>query len=136
MRQKRILLRLVEAVNLVAEQDRAALDQAQAAFGFLDDLAHARDAFGDGAELHECGAGALRDDASEGGFAGAGRPPEDDAAQLVLLDQLAQRLAGTQQMILADELLERGGTHACGERRIRVCRRCRIQPFGCTVLIE
>jgi hypothetical protein len=47
VRQKRILLRLVEAMDLVGEQDRAS-SGLQATLRFADDLANARHPFGHG----------------------------------------------------------------------------------------
>ena len=50
------------------------------------------------------------------GLAGAGRPPEDERADIVALDLRAQRLARTDQVLLADEFIERPRTHAVGQR--------------------
>ncbi len=49
-------------------------------------------------------------------FAGAGRPPEDERADIVALDLGAQRLAGTNQMLLPDVFVEGARTHAIGKR--------------------
>ena len=65
----------------------------------------------------KCACGRLGDQARERGLAGAGRAPEDDRLQQVALDGLAQRLPGRQQILLADELVERARPHALGERR-------------------
>jgi len=47
-RQKRVLLPLVEPMDLVAEEDRPLSVILEPLFGLFDDLAHARHAFGDG----------------------------------------------------------------------------------------
>jgi hypothetical protein len=93
-----------------------------------DDLAHAGNALGDGAEVARTRRRALGDDARERRLAGARRPPEDDAADGVLLDQLAQRLAGPEQVLLADVLVERARPHARGERRVRAGGAARRRP--------
>ncbi len=49
-------------------------------------------------------------------LAGSWRSPEDERADVVALDLDAQRLAGRDQMLLADELIERPRTHAISER--------------------
>ena len=102
-------------MNLIAEEDRAALHRAAARLGFLDDLAYARDTLGHGTELDECCVRALGDDARDGRLASAGRTPEDDAADRVALDQLTQSAAGREQVLLPDILVECARPHACGE---------------------
>src|SRR2546426_12835871 len=64
--EKGVLLRLVEAVDLVAEQDRAATLVLESLLRLLDDVAHPPHPLGDGGERLEVAGG--------GGFAG-GRPP-------------------------------------------------------------
>ena len=51
-------------------------------------------------------------------LAGAGRAPEDDRLQQVALDRLAQRPAGREQLLLADELVEACAA-ACARRAAR-----------------
>src|SRR6266550_5101786 len=55
------------------------------------------------------------DEAGQGGLSGAGRPPEDARAHVAAADQLPQRLAGPEEVVLAEELLERRRAHAGGE---------------------
>ena len=57
-----------------------------------------------------------RNDARQRGLADAGRSPEDDGAELVALDLDAQRLARAEDVLLADELIERRRTHPFGQR--------------------
>jgi hypothetical protein len=47
--------------------------------------------------------------------------PQDDRLQQIPLDGFAQRLAGREQILLADELVERARPHPFGERRRRTC---------------
>ena len=65
--------------------------------------------------------GEVGDDLGERGFADAGRAPEDEAGCVIIFDLQAERLAGSEEMRLAEELVERAGTHALGERRALGC---------------
>ena len=114
-RQERVLLRFVEAVDFVDEDDGAAAGGAAEPLGLGHDLADFLDAGQHGAERHES-RGRVGDDARERRLAGAGRPPEDDRLQQVALDRLAQRLAGREQILLADELIEGARPHPLGQR--------------------
>ena len=53
-----------------------------------------------------------RDDLGQRGLAGSGRPPEDGRRQPICLDQAAQRLARSDKVLLADDLVERHGAAA------------------------
>ena len=118
-RQERILLRAIEAVDLVAEEDRAAAFDLAALLGFANDLAHARHAFGHGAERHEVLVGVAREQTRERRLAAARRAPEHHARDRALLDRLAQRFAGAEQLLVPQEIVERFGTQPMGERRRR-----------------
>src|SRR5690606_37943192 len=121
------------AVDLVAEQDGAATHRTAAGLSLPDNLANARNALRDRAELHERGIRPIRDDPRDGRLAGARRPPEDDAADCVLLDQLAQRPAGSEQMLLTDVLVQRAHRHASRERRPRLRTFAALVRAGCVV---
>ncbi len=56
----------------------------------------------------------------ERGFADARRSPQDDRTELIALDLHPQRLARSQDMLLADKLFERLRTHALGQRALAV----------------
>ena len=85
------------------------------------------DAGEDGGEFDEGGVGGVGDDFGEGGFADAGRAPEDHGGGVVALDLHAERLAGPEEMLLAEELVEGAGAHALGERSgSRVSRRLEV----------
>ena len=58
----------------------------------------------------------LGDDVGQGGLAGAGRAVEDQRAEPVGLEQAAQQLAGAEEVLLADELVEGARPHARGQR--------------------
>ena len=117
--QKRVLLRLVEAMDFVDEDDRSAAGGPSQALGVGHDLADFLDAGQHGAERHEASLRRVRDDAGERRLAGAGRAPENDRLQEIALDGFAQRLAGREQLLLADELVERARAHPLGQRRRR-----------------
>jgi hypothetical protein len=109
-----VLLGLVEAMDLVYEQDGARME-AGGLFGGDHDLLDLLDAGHDGGELDEGGVGERGDDLGERGFAGAGRAPEDHGGGVVVSDGESQRLAGGEQMLLADELFQRVRPHALGQ---------------------
>ena len=116
-RQERVLLRLVEAVDLVEEEDRAltcAPSRSRA-------RASTPRTFGDGGrhggELLERGPGRASPRSGRGSScrcrAGRRRSPTD----AVLLDRAPQRRALADHALLAHELLERAAAGAGGERR-------------------
>src|SRR4029077_9603074 len=93
-RQERILLRFVEAMNLVDEDDRASSGGAAEPFGLRHDVANFLDAGEHGAEGDKPRLGRVRNNPREGGFARARWSPENDRLEQVAFDRLAQRLAG------------------------------------------
>jgi hypothetical protein len=115
-RQEGVLLCLVEAVDLVDEHDRAPAGAAPPVLGRGHHLFDLLDAGEHGAERHEARLRELGDHPGQRRLAGAGRTPEDDRLQHVALDGEAQRRAGRQDVFLADDVVERAGTHALGER--------------------
>ena len=115
VRQKGVLLRAVEAMHFVHEDDGAPA-VATRAFGLRHHFLDFLDAGEHGAEGNEFGVRAPGDDPRERRLAAAGRAPEEHRAELVALDLRAQRLAGAEQLFLADEFVERLRAHAVGER--------------------
>ena len=120
VRQEGVLLRFVEAVNFVDEDDGARAVLA-GAVGVGHDLLDFLDAGEHGGKLDEVGLGDAGDDLGEGGFAGARRAPEDHRGGIVALDLDAQRLARADQVLLADEFVERARAHAVGQRARAAC---------------
>ena len=120
VRQKSVLLGLVEAMHFVHENDGAPPGAPRVLGGGHHVLDFA-DAAEHGAEGHEFGMRAARDQARQSGFAAAGRSPQNHRAEFVALDGHAQGLAGAQQFLLADELFERARAHAFGERAASRC---------------
>ena len=118
-RQQRVLLRLVEAVDLVDEEHRAPALRTQPLTGAPDHRLDVGLAGRDRRELFERRFRARRDDARERGLAGAGRAEEDRRRHAVLLDRPPQRRPLAHELRLAGELVERSRAHAVGERRVR-----------------
>ena len=107
--QEGVLLGLVEAVDLVEEQDRAGALLAQAGPGpghDLTDVLHPGRHRRQGLERLGRHPG---DEAGKGGLARPRRAPEDHRRQPVGLDQLAQRAVGAEEVLLADHVVEGAG---------------------------
>ena len=115
--EQRVLLRAVEAVDLVEEAERAPAHLGQVLAGLVDDAPHVGHAGGDGRERHEPRAGGLRGQARQRGLAGARRAPQDQRDQPPLGEHPAQRGARAQRRVLPHDLVERGRTHPVGQRR-------------------
>src|SRR5262245_66584250 len=88
MRKEGVLLRPIEAVDLVAEKHRAATQRATS-FGFFDDFTDSGNAVDDGAELHELPVGVLGDQACDRRLPAAGWAPEDAAADITAANGVA-----------------------------------------------
>ncbi len=104
VRKERILLGLVEAMDLV-DENKGAATQPAVALGIGHhslDLLYAAE---HGAKRDEIAMGETRDDSRQSGFADARRSPENDGTELIALDLLAQRFARREDMLLACELL-------------------------------
>ena len=128
MGEEGVLLRLVEAVDLVDEDDGAAALAPPALLGRAQDLAHLLDPGEDRAHRLEVGLGQAADHEGEGRLARAGRAPEDERAELVLLDRAAQGPAGAEHLLLAEDLVERARPHPVGERRVGPRLADRVRP--------
>ena len=126
--QKRILLRLVEAVNLVDEENGARM-HLRGLGGRGHDLLDLLDAAHDGGELDEAGLGGFGNDLGQRGFAHARADPRRSwSRRSSRLDLHAQRLAGADQVLLAAQFLKRARAHALGQRR--GARACPWGPSG------
>jgi hypothetical protein len=105
--KKRVLLRLVEAVHLVDEEDGAPAARCKRVLGFLHRLADVLDAGEHGRERDELGVESLRHEPGDGGLARARRTPQDHGVRLARFEGEPQRLAGTDEMALPYDLVER-----------------------------
>jgi len=113
--QQPVLLRLVETVDLVDEQDRLAAGQGR---GFrrrdrLPDLGQAR---GHGVQAQELRGRPFRDDTGQGRLSRARRTVEHEGDEGVFLDGPPERPPRRKQMRLSDELVQASRLHAPGER--------------------
>ena len=119
-RQQRVLLGLVEAVDLVEEQDRLGPARPAAPVaavgGALDHRAHLRAPGGDGAQLLERRLRALGDDSRERRLARSRRAVQHHRVWMPLLDRRPQRRVRAEQVGLADELVEAARTDSNGQR--------------------
>jgi hypothetical protein len=106
------LLRLVETVDLVDEEDRGF----GALPGALDDGAHVLDAGGHRAERLESGPDAFADQPRDGRLAGAGRPPQHEGGHVPGPHRRPQRRVRSDDRVLAQDLLEALGPQPLRER--------------------
>ena len=111
-RQQRVLLGLVEAVDLVEEEDRWRPTRGATMGRALEHGAHLGAAGLHGAQLLEHRPRVLGEDPRERRLAGAGRPVQDHRMGVTLFDRRAQRRVAAEQVLLADELGERPRAHA------------------------
>src|SRR5207302_2020205 len=106
VRQKRVLLRFVEAMNFVDEDDGLRSTR----LPFLARLLHQRadllDAGAGGGEGDETRPSLVGDDARERGLAGTGRTPEDHGRDAVALDGGAEESSFAEQLIDTDDVFE------------------------------
>ncbi len=85
MGKEGILLGFVETVNFIDKEDGASLEVPVLA-GALDDRFDIFLAGSDGGDFDKVGFELMREDASEGGLAGAWWPPEDEVDGLAFFD--------------------------------------------------
>jgi hypothetical protein len=116
--QEGILLRLVEAMHLVDEQDGAP-PLLRHHLGLLHRLADVLDAGKHRRQRDEFGIEAVGHQPRQRGLADARRAPEDHRMRRAGREGQAQRLALADQVALADHLVERARPHLLGQRRMR-----------------
>ena len=116
--EQRILLRLVEAVDFVDEEERGPLVEEALFAGRLDHFADLLDAGGDGRKGEE-GPFELRgDDLGERGFAHARGTPEDERGNVSRFEELAEDAFRAYEVLLSDVFVEGFGAQAFGQRGI------------------
>ena len=116
-RQESVLLCLVEAMNLVDEEDRA-LAVRRVLLRLLHDRANLLDAARHGGKVDETSLRLPRNDACERRLADARRSPEDHREDLVLGDELPEHLSLAHEVLLPHIVRKPLGTHACRQRQI------------------
>ena len=110
-----VLLRFVEAVDFVDEEDGGFVAKFLPSSGLFDFGANFGDIRFDAVEGLEAGAGALGDDGGESGFAGAGRAVEDEGRKAVGLDGATEKFSFGEDVLLTTNFGEIAGTHTGGE---------------------
>src|SRR5437660_12233418 len=95
-----ILLRFVEMVDFIDEEDRG-LAQAMKLFRFLDDLPEVFDSRRDGGELHASCASRAREDPGRRGRAASRRAPKNRGRQLARCGYSSANLPGPGKMLHA-----------------------------------
>lgn len=134
--QQRVLLRLVEPVDLVQEQHRPCLllllllllptggSKALARARGLDGALDLGDAAARGrGHADERAARGRGEDAPDARLAAARRAPEDERRQVAAVDRRAQHGAGAERVRLAHDVVQRARAQALGERRHAHARR-------------
>ena len=111
--EEAVLLAAVEAVDLVAEQQRPS-SRLPPAPGGVPQLAQIRNAALDGADRLEMQVRLLGQEARDGGLAGAGRTPQHHGGQRPRRDHAAQRGVGGEQVILPNDI-----GHGLGPQPVR-----------------
>lgn len=117
-REEVILLRLVEAVDLVDEEDGLPTVAAVVLLRAGDDLLEVLLAGDGGVHLLEVGLRGVRDDLREGRLAGTRRAVKDEGAELVGPDRAVEQGARGDDLLLADDVVEGLRAHAGGQRRV------------------
>ena len=118
VRQEAILLRAVEAMDLVDEQQRAAALLTLHA-RFVEGFAQVLDAGEDRGQLFEYEVGFAGEQARDRGLAAARRTPEDEARQSPTFEQSRQFAVGPDEMVLAGDFRERPRAQPVGKRARR-----------------
>ena len=123
VRQERVLLRLVEAVNLVDEEQDRLAGATQLVLRVGDDLAQLLHAVQHGRERDVAYAARVGEEPRERGLARSGRAPQDQRLQASAGEQIAQDATRSEEVALADELV-----HACAAACARRAARARASP--------
>ena len=106
-------------MNLVDEQQRLATARGQAVAGRAEYFAQFLDPFSHRTDLPELAAARPRQQTGQSRLARAGWTEQDHRSQPVGFEQAPQQFPLPQEMLLADELLERLGAHA-GRQGLRL----------------
>ena len=116
-RQKRVLLRLIKAVDFVDKQQRA-LTHAMVLLRLAHHAANFLDAARHGAEIDEIRLRPRRNDLRQRRFTHARRPPKDHGRHAVFFNQLPQHFALAEQMALPRKFLQRTRPHPRRKRHV------------------
>ena len=126
-RQQGVLLRLVEAVDLVEKQDGASLVLLQTVLRLGQHLADVLDAGVDRGQWLERGVGLGGYESGKGRLAGPRRSPQNHRQRAAGADHYTEGGAWSQEMLLPNDLVEFGGSHP-GRKRFH--RPTPLGPLG------
>jgi hypothetical protein len=115
--KKAVLLRAIEAVDLVDEQ-QGALACARGGPGFGEHFLQVGDARKDRRDGDEAKADRIGEQARDARLAGARRAPQDHRSKLAGGDHSADRSVGAGQMLLTDDIGQAPRPQPVSERRI------------------
>ena len=116
MGEEGVLLGLVEAMDLVEEQHGPGAVQRDPVLRLGDQRADVGDAGHDRRDRREMGTDLAGQQPGEARLAGAGRAPQDQAREVPAGDAPPQRAALTDEVRLADELVQAARAHPRGQR--------------------
>jgi hypothetical protein len=130
-RQEGVLLRLVEAMHLVDEEDRRLAAARELVLRGLHRFADVLHAAEHRRKRHEVRVEGVRHQARERGLARSGRAPEDHRVRLAGLEGEAQRLARAEEVLLAYDLVDRlrPQTLRKRSRRLDLKERVHLEPL-------
>ncbi|OIQ69737.1 hypothetical protein GALL_486610 [mine drainage metagenome] len=135
MRQEGVLLALVETVHLVDEHNggASALLRGLRLRHCIADVLHTRKHRRQGQKI---GIESVGHQSCQRGLAHSRRSPEQHGMQPPGFERHPQRLAGSEQMLLADDLVEGVRPQALGQRHVQRGNRRRSALFGQGCIIE
>ena len=116
MGQERVLLRLVETVYLIDEQQRLRAVEAEPLARFGDDRPDFGDAAHDGGDCDEASGYRLRQHTGKARLAASGRPPQEYRSEVALLEGSPEGSAFADEVLVAHDLIESPRAHPGGER--------------------
>src|SRR4029453_2363459 len=119
--QKDVLLRLIEMMNLIDEQNGLFPRCAETVRSRGKDTAHLSDVAFNPANPNKFRMSHFRNDTRQRGFAASGRAVKNYRWQAIGFDRAAQKFARRENVFLADKFLQRSRPHPGGERRSDIC---------------
>jgi hypothetical protein len=118
MRQKRVLLSLVEPMNFVHEHDASFAFVEPSFLCFRHNHAQIRETAKYSAKGNKLRSRSLGDNATERRLADAWRPPKDHRWNTIGGNRAREKLVCAEEMRLTDVVFESGRTHAFRKRRL------------------
>src|SRR5579859_4230493 len=111
-----ILLRLIEAMNLVDKEDSALPGELLQLVGFIYHFAQVRHTGRDGAQRHKTRMAVACDHLGQRRFAAARWPPEDHRSDAIGFDSAAEEASWRQQLLLPHDVIEGTRSHTGCQR--------------------